>query len=176
MNRETEGGMTKNPSCVGCELGRRDFLFRASRAALGIAVALSGSAMPASARPRRLIPNGEDLEGEMAYPIPPEDGVSIDTKNEVILVRHTGRVYAFALACPHQNTGLRWRKANDRFECPKHHSKYAPDGKFLSGRATRSMDRLPIRRAGDQIMVDVDRVFQEDTDPTGWAEAVVTLS
>ncbi len=176
MTRQTEGGTTKKPACEGCELGRRDFLLRASRTALGIVVALGGSAMPASARPLRLIPSGEDLNGEKAYPIPPQDGVSIDTDNDVIMVRHAGRVYAFALSCPHQNTALRWRKADNRFECPKHHSKYGPDGTYLSGRATRSMDRRPIRRAGDQILVDVDMVFQEDTDPTGWAEAVVTLS
>jgi nitrite reductase/ring-hydroxylating ferredoxin subunit len=161
--------------CEGCELGRREFLRRAALSALGVTVALAGSASPAAAAPFRLIAVNGEGAGEKAYPIPSQDGVSIDTDSEVILVRHAGHVYAFALSCPHQNTALRWRGEDGRFECPKHHSKYEPDGTFITGRATRAMDRLPIRRAGPQVMVDVDKVFQQDTDPAGWTAAVVTL-
>jgi nitrite reductase/ring-hydroxylating ferredoxin subunit len=162
-------------SCTGCELGRREFLQRAAQAALGITVAMTGAAGPVAAAPLRLIRAAGNGPGEKAYPIPAQDGVSIDSDNEVILVRHAGHVYAFALSCPHQNNALRWRNADGLFECPKHHSKYQPDGTFISGRATRSMDRLPIRRAGQEVLVDVDRVFQQDTQPAEWAAAAVTL-
>lgn len=103
------------------------------------------------------------------------DGVSIDKANEVILVRHGGSVYAFALSCPHQNTALRWNADEGRFQCPKHKSRYQPDGTFISGRATRNMDRLPIRREGGNVVVDVDRMFESDKDEAGWKAAVVAL-
>lgn len=174
MTERHGDGMAK-ADCDGCELGRREFLRRAALSALGITVALAGSAPSAAAAPLRLIAPGRDRAGEKAYPIPGQDGVSIDEDSEVILVRHAGHVYAFALSCPHQNTALRWRAEDGRFECPKHHSKYEPDGTFITGRATRAMDRLPIRRVGQQVMVDVDKAFQQDTDAAGWTAAVVTL-
>ena len=46
--------------------------------------------------------------GGVNYALPPADGTLIDKPNEVILARHQGSVYAFALSCPHQNTALRW--------------------------------------------------------------------
>lgn len=113
--------------------------------------------------------------GGVTYPIPAADGVSIDKTNEVILVRHAGAVYAFALSCPHQNTALRWNADEGRFQCPKHKSRYQPDGTFISGRATRNMDRLPIRRDGGTVIVDAERIFESDKDQAGWTAAVVTV-
>lgn len=112
---------------------------------------------------------------EHRYPIPAADGVSIDADQQVILVRWEGKMYAFNLACPHQNTALRWQADQQRFQCPKHKSRYQPDGEFISGRATRGMDRLGIRRDGDAVVVDLDRMFKEDEDRAGWEGAVVTL-
>ena len=112
---------------------------------------------------------------EKRYPVPAADGVTIDADAQVILVRSQQSVYAFALACPHQNTALRWRADDQRFQCPKHESKYKPDGTFISGRATRNMDRLPIKRAGDAVIVDVDVAYKSDAQPAEWAAAKVAL-
>jgi Rieske Fe-S protein len=94
----------------------------------------------------------------------------------VILSRVGKQVYAFALACPHQNTALRWDGGENRFQCPKHKSRYRPDGSFIEGRATRSMDRYAVKLASGQIVVDIDKVIQEDMDKSAWQQAVVTLS
>ena len=52
------------------------------------------------------------------------------------------------------------------------HGDYIAD----SGRATRNMDRLAIQRnAPAAVMVDVDKVYQEDTDGPQWAAAIVKL-
>lgn len=147
-------------SCAGCDGlgGRRDFLREMAGLAVGFLV---GRPLPASA--------------EVAYPIPSADGVTIDRDNQVILVRFRGSCFAFALSCPHQNTALRWLGDDGRFQCPKHKSKYSPDGAFLSGRATRNMDRLPIRRDGTRLLVDADRVYESDRDAAGWAGAYVKV-
>ncbi len=50
-----------------------------------------------------------------------------------------------------------------------------PDGTFISGRATRGMDRLAIKRNGDVVVVNVDVMFQQDKDLAGWTAAKVTL-
>ncbi len=110
------------------------------------------------------------------YPVPAADGVQIDKDNQVILVRWQNTAYAFNLSCPHQNTALRWDDADHRFQCPKHHSKYRPDGEFIEGRATRGMDRLAMQRDGNDLVVDVNKMFKEDEEKAAWSAACVALS
>jgi len=61
-----------------------------------------------------------------------------------------------------------------RFQCPKHDSKYQPNGTFMAGRATRNMDRLKIRRDSDTLIVDLSHIIKSDADPAGWAAATIT--
>jgi Rieske Fe-S protein len=111
---------------------------------------------------------------ERRYPVPSADGVTIDRDNDVIIARYQNRVYAFSLACPHQNTALRWLAAEGRFQCPRHESKYQPDGKFISGRATRNMDRFAVRKDGNQLVVDLNRMFESDKEAVEWQTAFAT--
>ena len=156
---------------------RREFLRAAGlvMASLGL---LGAGARDASALPIRalapIVPRTGDGAAERRYPIPATDGVSIDKDNSAIIARFDGKVYAFSLSCPHQNTALRWDADDHQFQCPKHHSRYREDGTFISGRATRNMDRLPIKRAGADILVDVDTLYQQDENPAEWAAAFVT--
>jgi len=138
---------------------RRDFL-RCAGAALSL-VALGTRAFAAA---------------ECHYPIPQADGVTIDRTNQVILVRFQNSAYAFNLACPHENTALKWLPKDGRFQCPRHESKYQPNGTFMSGRATRNMDRLAIRREGNDLIVNLDAMWQSDRDAAAWAAATVSLN
>jgi nitrite reductase/ring-hydroxylating ferredoxin subunit len=154
--------------CDHCPLasGRRAFLHAAAHAAGAFAVLVltpRGAAALWSSTTQR-------------YAIPATDGAVIDRDNQVILVRWQDAIYAFALSCPHQNTALRWLDADGRFQCPKHHSRYQPDGTFISGRATRNMDRLTITRDGDAVVVDVDALHKSTDDAAGWAAAVIHLA
>ena len=160
--------------CGGCGSSRREFLGRAAAAALA-AVALELGAREASALPVSFASGTPQGAGERSYPIPAADGATIDRDSEVIIARVQQKVIAFNLACPHENTALRWRDGDHRFQCPRHGSRYQPDGTFISGRATRNMDRLPIRRAGDSVVVDLTRVIRSDQQPAEWAAAVVAL-
>jgi Rieske Fe-S protein len=165
-----------NDDCAGCTLhNRRDFLLDALRAGAAALAAIGMTAADADAMPLRWISAIAAAGDERTYPIPATDGVQIDKDNEVILARTGKSVYAFALACPHQNTALRWDGGNNRFQCPKHKSKYRPDGTFIEGRATRSMDRYAVRLVGSSVAVDVDKLYQEDSDLTQWQHAVVTV-
>ncbi|HUL77571.1 MAG TPA: hypothetical protein VL691_09940, partial [Vicinamibacteria bacterium] len=58
---------------------------------------------------------GAQTGSERTYPLPAADGVTIDRANEVILVRFQEKAYAFNLACPHENTALRWKPRDGRF-------------------------------------------------------------
>jgi Rieske Fe-S protein len=108
------------------------------------------------------------------YAIPDADGATIDKDNQVILVRTANKAYAFNLSCPHQNTALRWHPEDNQFQCPKHHSRYQPDGVFISGRATRSMDRFALKKDGRNLIVDLDKLFRQDQDAADWDSAVVS--
>jgi nitrite reductase/ring-hydroxylating ferredoxin subunit len=95
---------------------------------------------------------------ERRYPIPTGDGVNIDQSSAVMLTRYQGRVFALAMACPHQRAAVRWLPAEQRVQCSKHDSKYQPSGIYTSGRATRNLDRFPIRRDGAHVVLDVSRI------------------
>jgi len=110
---------------------------------------------------------------EYSYPLPAADGVTIDREAQLILVHFQQRAYVFNLACPHENTALRWKARDGHFQCPRHESQYQPDGTFITGRATRNMDRFAISRAGDSIRVDLSRLFRSDQQPQDWAGATV---
>jgi hypothetical protein len=45
----------------------------------------------------------------------------------------------------------------------------------MDGRATRNMDRLGVRNEGNMLVVDLNKLFQSDKDPSGWAAATVIL-
>ena len=52
---------------------------------------------------------------------------------------------------------------------------YRPDGTFLSGRATRNMDRFAIRRDGQKVVVNLAQLFRSDRQKPEWEAAAVTL-
>ncbi len=158
-------------ACSGCELGRRGFLVAAAQSA---AAALGMIMVPGLVRALPVL-EPETAPGERRYAIPAADGVSVDEEASLILARHAGVVYAFSLACPHKRAALRWQPQNARFECPKHKSRYQPDGVFISGRATRSMDRFAIRRDSAFVVADTDRMFREDSHAAAWRAAVVLV-
>lgn len=158
-------------ACPGCEPARRLFLISAAQAA---AAALGIAMVPSLVRAMPLVDDGQP-RGERRYAIPAADGVSVDEDASLILARHAGSVYALSLACPHKRTAVRWQPGNGRFECPKHKSRYQPDGVFISGKATRSMDRFAIRRDGAFVVADTDRMFREDADTAAWRAAVVKV-
>ena len=117
----------------------------------------------------------QDGAGELTYPLPATDGVTIDRDAQVIVVRFQQKVYAFNLACPHENTALRWRKRDGLFQCPRHESQYQPNGTFIQGRATRNMDRFAVRRSGDTLTVDLNRLFHSDAQSADWSAASVSV-
>jgi nitrite reductase/ring-hydroxylating ferredoxin subunit len=162
----------------GCDAippDRRAFL-RASAAAVA-AVLLGLGARTADALVPLAFTSPRASRGQTrAYAIPAKDGAEIDRDNEVILVRWQNALYGFSLACPHQNTALRWEADEGQFRCPKHKSTYKPDGSFIQGRATRGMDRFSVKREGNGVVVDLDAVHEQDTDPKGWDAALVKLA
>ncbi len=160
--------------CSDCPLpppGRRDFLREVALAAAALGLAPGGVAALPVRFGRALLAQDD----ERTYPIPDVDGATIDRDNQVILVRYQQKAYAFGLSCPHQNTALRWHPEDNQFQCPKHHSRYQPDGVFISGRATRSMDRYAIRRDAGNVVVDLDKLYRQDQNPNEWGAAVVPL-
>ncbi len=173
--------------CGGCTLHdalaapgaiqRREFL-RAGTLALASLGLLGGAsrtarAMPVVGEAHVLAAGSGDRHEEKRYAIPTVDGVAIDKDNSVIIARSANRIYAFSLACPHQNTALRWEADDKQFACPKHKSHYKADGTFIEGRATRDMDRLAVRKDGQALVVDIDTLYQQDLNLAQWTAAYI---
>jgi Rieske Fe-S protein len=163
--------------CSGCDAttSRRRALGQMSAAALAAMIGVElwpGSAGAVPVEEGSGAPAGP---ATFSYTVPPADGVTIDRDNQVILVRFQQHAYAFNLACPHENTALRWKDREGLFQCPRHESRYKPDGTFISGRATRNMDRLSIRKDGDRLVVDLDHLLRSDQQPQDWAAAGAAL-
>jgi|SRR4051812_27855863 len=159
------------PDCSECPLmDRRGFLRSAAFLGAGATLAMSSvaNALPTIAGVR-ISPE------EKSFPIPAADSVQIDKDLDVILSRTGGKMFAFNLACPHQNTALKWDQGKTRFQCPKHKSIYTPEGVFVEGRATRGLDRFAVRKDGNTIVVNLDALLQEDEDAEKWNKAFVTL-
>jgi len=113
---------------------------------------------------------------EKRYPVPAGDSVSIDRSTSLILVRKGTFVYAFSLACPHEQAAVKWVANAGRFQCTKHDSRYDPIGVHTAGRATRNLDRFPIRRDGKDIVVDTSKVWRSDANPTEWTAAAASAA
>jgi Rieske Fe-S protein len=177
-NDEGVNGDGAEASCGGCALvDRRNFLRDAAAAAAGVLVALGASPRWAAAMPLELVAPVSGGHEDKTYAIPATDGTQIDKSNGVIVTRWQGKVFVFSLACPHQNTAVKWFDKDNRFECPKHHSRYLPDGVYVkdSGRATRGMDRFAVKRDGSNVVANLDKLYQEDEDEAAWKAAFVTL-
>jgi Rieske Fe-S protein len=166
-------------SCEGCALvGRRDFFRDAGTAAVSILIALGASPARAVAAPLEFV---SALAGgradEKSYPIPAKDGVQIDKDNATMITRWQGKVYIVSLACPHQNTMLRWSDKDSQFQCPKHHSRFQADGTYIpdSGRATRGLDRFAVRKDGNNVVANLDSLWQQDEDEAAWNAAFITV-
>jgi nitrite reductase/ring-hydroxylating ferredoxin subunit len=161
--------------CGGCRLSRREFVKDVLVLSAGALAAQGLAPMKLLAVPVSILSPAQRRLQLLTYPIPAQDGASIDRDNQVILVRYQSHLFAFALSCPHQNTALRWLEEEGRFQCPKHHSKYQPDGVFISGRATRGMDRYEVHREGESVVVNLEQLYHDDVDHAGWLSAAVQL-
>ena len=168
--------MSQEKDCNDCPLmDRRAALRRAALGALGLVGAPSALHALEAASVRMLEMSPSRVSGDVrTYAVPLQDGVHIDKEAEVIIVRWEGTLYAFALSCPHQHTPLRWDDSAKHFRCPKHKSEYQPSGLFIKGRATRGMDRLPMRQDGDNLVVTMTAIRQ-DKDPKGWESAFLKI-
>ena len=112
---------------------------------------------------------------EKTYQIPSTDGVNVDRGAHVMLVRYANKMYAFSMACPHEQAAVKWLKKDNRFQCTKHDSEYTPDGAYTKGHATRNLDRFPIRRDGGSVIVNLEKVFQSDKHADAWAAAAIEV-
>jgi hypothetical protein len=75
----------------------------------------------------------------------------------------------------HQNAAVKWLPTDHRFQCTKHDSECHPDGIHTAGRATRNLDRFAVRRDGEFVVADLNRLFQSDKQAALWASAAISV-
>lgn len=140
---------------------------------VAMALGVLGRKTDAEALERTRLAGAADAN-ERVYPIPAADSVSVDAQAHVLLIRSNGLIFAVSPACPHEQAPVRWVPRAERFQCSKHNSRYTREGQYISGRATRGLDRFAIRRDGPAVFVDVTRLWRADKNPAEWTAAVVS--
>lgn len=154
---------------------RRTFLSDATLLAVAVLSQL-GASRSVMAQTLGLITGEPAPTGGTSYALPTSDGAFADTANKVLLVRANNSVYAFSLACPHRGASLVWHGDESRVYCPKHKAKFLPDGVHDSGRATRDLDRHPLRREGERVVVDIAIQLRADSNSAAWNAASLRLA
>src|SRR4051812_5730956 len=111
-------GAEQCEACEACEacplVERRAFLRDVTLGGAAILAALGVAPSRAAAAPLEFVSalrgeRGERGEHEdKTYAIPSTDGAQIDKGNGTIVMRWQGKAYVYSLACPHQNTAIRW--------------------------------------------------------------------
>lgn len=158
-----------------CEarIDRRAFLRSASFAAGAVLVALGApSALLAAEVGEVAAEPTTALTPIRQYAMPAGDGALVDAADEVLLVRWGGRLYAFALSCPHRGATLQWQ-GSGTVRCPKHKAVFSADGAHVGGRRTRDLDRYAVHLDGARLVVDLGTRLRADTDAAAWAAASV---
>lgn len=59
-----------------------------------------------------------------------------------------GRLHAVAATCTHEGCLVRFNRAQRSWDCPCHGSRFSPDGRVLSGPATRDLHPVELGEAG----------------------------
>jgi cytochrome b6-f complex iron-sulfur subunit len=68
------------------------------------------------------------------------------------------KIQALYRKCVHLGCSVPHCDTSQLFECPCHGSKYRLTGEYYGGPAPRGLDRFPIAREGDTVVVDTGRV------------------
>ena len=168
---------TPESNCTGCPtiVDRRRFLRQAATSVVATLLATGlGPAAALADSVSEIVPR-RTAGARLAYAVPKFDSVLVDSDNEVIVARWQNRIYAFSLKCPHRGERLEWRESESKFFCPKHKARFARDGSHVSGRKTSALDRYPIRREGNEILVSRDFVITEDENPAMWSSASLRI-
>lgn len=94
----------------------------------------------------------------------PPGSVTLGEREAVWLVRDEKGFFALDRRCPHLGCLVQWDAKAKQFVCPCHFSKYGPDGRVLSGPATRPM--VPVRLKLDNrgvLVADLNEIV-----PRNW--------
>ena len=140
------------------ELNRREFVIAAACAAG--ACMLCGMADAAEAAVEAGTGGKIDIGTAADYA---KDGVydKLATSKKLLISRENGKLIAMTANCTHGKGGI-VKLNGGTLECPKHHSKFAVDGKPTKGPANAALFRHSITKNDDgHIVVDITKKYGE---------------
>jgi menaquinol-cytochrome c reductase iron-sulfur subunit len=150
--------------CTSRSLGRRSFIGGAICALTsvigGTLAAFSGKYLlgtPHEAQ-NTWIDAGEisDLQAgsphEIAFEKSRSDGWKIHNERSTAwVILNNNSITAFSPLCTHLGCAYGWQAAQAAFVCPCHGSKFAADGKVVSGPARRPLDQYDVKVEGTRL-------------------------
>ena len=85
-----------------------------------------------------------------------EAGFLLDKEAEVLVIKDSqGEIKAVNPTCTHQGCIVDWSADEDRFICPCHNAKYAPDGEVLAKPAPSSLSTYQVQEDNGNILVSL---------------------
>lgn len=85
-----------------------------------------------------------------------EAGFLLDKEAEVLVIKDSqGEIKAVNPTCTHQGCIVDWSADEDRFICPCHNAKYAPDGEVLAKPAPSSLSTYQVQEDSGNILVSL---------------------
>jgi cytochrome b6-f complex iron-sulfur subunit len=157
------------PRASHVALSRRELLGYAWLTALVALAAVTARAGMRFATPRaRPGEFGGELDMGLASELPPPGSAPVSIPAGRFWLVTTDRGFlALHKACTHLDCLCDWDEQNREFVCPCHGSRFAEDGTYLQGPATRSLDRFVV-----QVKAPTGEIVAE-TDPASGAPILV---
>jgi nitrite reductase/ring-hydroxylating ferredoxin subunit len=143
------------------ESTRREFVTAAAAATVAAGCALCTFCAGNASAARVEIKEGEvEVGNKSDYD---KDGVfgKFARDEQVILVRHEGKLYACSALCTHKTAHL--KVVDGQIRCPSHGSRFGDDGKVTKGPARKDLPRFAIKSdSAGKLTVDRSKKFEKE--------------
>ena len=165
--------------CSGCAvIARRDFLRTAGLMAAGTLVALGASPAIAAAAPMEFVTarGGCARRKDVSRSGQGRHADRQGQRRDDHALAGQGVRLRPGLPAPEHGAAL-VREGHRSSSAPSTTRASTPDGVYIkdSGRATRGLDRFAVRKDGNNVVVNLDKLYQEDEDEAAWKTAFVTV-
>jgi menaquinol-cytochrome c reductase iron-sulfur subunit len=77
-----------------------------------------------------------------------------------VILNNDHSITAFSPSCTHLGCAYGWQANQEAFVCPCHGSKFAADGKVISGPANRPLDQYRVKMEGTRLWLELSKNFK----------------
>lgn len=138
---------------------RRVLLRWATAGALAVGSAQAGLVFLRFFWPTKTAAFGAEIVAAGLDELPAVDGPPLRHQaGRFYLIRNPEGLLAFSWVCTHLGCVVPWNTQEGQFHCPCHESQFNRRGEVVDGPAPRPLDLMPVRLAGERVIVDTGAI------------------